>query len=270
AGKSTTMNIICGVLNQTSGEVFINGISLREHPRDAKQYIGFLPQNPPLHLDLTVDEYLYHCADLRQIDKKEIPQAVERVKQKCGIAHFSERLIKNLSGGYRQRVGIAQSIIHDPLFVILDEPTNGLDPNQILAVRALIKDIAKEKAVLISTHILSEVQATCDYIKMIERGDVVFSGTKEEFNNYMAPDTLIVIVGNSPEQKELLEVEGVTYVEYITPTRLRVHFDSDRSIVKRIIGKSIEKNWKLKEIHIENESLDTIFAKLSGKLNTKK
>lgn len=166
AGKSTTMNIICNVLTQTEGEVFINGVDLRHDPIKAKKFIGFLPQKAPLHMDMTVDEYLYHCADIRLVPKSEIPVAVERAKAKCGISHFSKRVISNLSGGYQQRVGIAQSIIHNPLFVILDEPTNGLDPNQILEIRHLIHEIAEERAVLISTHILPEVQAVCDCIMM--------------------------------------------------------------------------------------------------------
>ena len=194
AGKSTTMNIICNVLTQTEGEVFINGVDLRHDPIKAKKFIGFLPQKAPLHMDMTVDEYLYHCADIRLVPKSEIPVAVERAKAKCGISHFSKRVISNLSGGYQQRVGIAQSIIHNPLFVILDEPTNGLDPNQILEIRHLIHEIAEERAVLISTHILPEVQAVCDCIMMIEHGKMVFKGSIEEFNNYMEPSVLLVIM----------------------------------------------------------------------------
>ena len=114
AGKSTTMNIMCGVLNQTEGEVYINGINLREHPVEAKKHIGFLPQKPPLYPDLTVDEYLTHCALMRQMDKSQVKTAVEKAKSRCGIAHFSKRLIRNLSGGYQQRVGIAQAIVHIP------------------------------------------------------------------------------------------------------------------------------------------------------------
>ncbi len=148
AGKSTTMNIMCGVLKQKEGEVYINGIDLKKHPEEAKKQIGFLPQTPPLHMDLTVDEYLLHCADIRLMDKKTIPSALAVAKDRCGISHFSKRLIRNLSGGYRQRVGIAQAIIHTPKLVVLDEPTNGLDPNQILEVRSLIKDIAKERSVI--------------------------------------------------------------------------------------------------------------------------
>ena len=124
AGKSTIMNIICGVLSQTEGDVYINGINLRKDPVAAKQNIGFLPQKPPLYGDLTVDEYLIYSAQLRQMDPKDIPAALEIAKEKCGITHFSKRLIKNLSGGYQQRVGIAQAIIHNPKLVVMDEPTN--------------------------------------------------------------------------------------------------------------------------------------------------
>ena len=148
AGKSTTMNIMCGVLNQTEGEVFVNGISLRENPVEAKKFIGFLPQKPPLYADFTVDEYLVYCAQLRHMDSKSIRAAVDCAKEKCGIMHYSKRLISNLSGGYQQRVGIAQAIVHNPLFVVLDEPTNGLDPNQIVEIRHLIKEIAVDLSLI--------------------------------------------------------------------------------------------------------------------------
>ena len=174
AGKSTTMNIICGVLKQTEGEVYIKGINLRENPVEAKKHLGFLPQKPPLHMDLTVEEYLVHCANMRLIPAHEVQGAVKDVMGRCGISHFSRRLIRNLSGGYQQRLGIAQAIIHNPDFVVLDEPTNGLDPNQIVEIRELIREIAVDRTVILSTHILSEVQATCDYIRMIEEGQVVF------------------------------------------------------------------------------------------------
>ncbi len=267
AGKSTTMNIICNVLTQTKGDVFINGVNLRKDPIQAKKFIGFLPQKAPLHTDMTVDEYLYHCADIRLMPKADIPAAVERAKEKCGITHFSKRVICNLSGGYQQRVGIAQAIIHDPMFVILDEPTNGLDPNQIMEIRHLIREIAKERAVLISTHILPEVQATCDYIMMIEHGNTVFKGTIEDFNNYMEPSVLLVIMHNAPENDaDLLSIEGMKRVERLTRTRIRLHFtDGDTAIVGRVVNKAISNNWHLREISLEKESLDKVFAKLSGK-----
>ncbi|HVK48826.1 MAG TPA: ABC transporter ATP-binding protein, partial [Pseudobacter sp.] len=161
AGKSTMMNILCGVLNQTEGNVFINGIDLRKKPLEAKQFIGFLPQQPPVHMDLTVDEYLSFTAELRQIPDNKIKAAVGEAKERCGIAHFSTRLIRNLSGGYRQRVGIAQAIIHKPRLVVMDEPTNGLDPNQLIEARKLIRDIATDHTVLLSSHILSEIHLLC-------------------------------------------------------------------------------------------------------------
>ena len=265
AGKSTTMNIICGVLNQTEGEVFINGISLRENPVEAKRYIGFLPQKPPLYPDLTVDEYLTHCALMRLMDKKAVRPAVEKVKERCGIAHFSKRLIKNLSGGYQQRVGIAQAIVHNPRLVVFDEPTNGLDPNQIVEIRHLIKEIATDHAVMVSTHILPEVQATCDRIKMIEHGNMVFSGTLQEFNDLVEPNSLLVTLMSPPSMEELGLIPGVENVEHITDTRFRLRFSGEQDITKRIIDLSVKQGWHLHEIVLERDSLDAVFAQLSGK-----
>jgi ABC-2 type transport system ATP-binding protein len=169
AGKSTTMNILCGALNQTKGEVYIDGLDIRKDPIRAKKNIGFLPQSAPLYLDLTVHEYLLYCARLREMDKNDIPAALDEVMTKCGIIHVRDRLLKNLSGGYRQRAGIAQSIIHKPKLVILDEPTNGLDPVQIIEVRNLIREISANCTVILSSHILSEIQLLCQEIIMIEQ-----------------------------------------------------------------------------------------------------
>ena len=188
AGKSTTMNIMCGVINQTMGNVYIDGVNIRKNPVEAKRLIGFLPQKAPLFFEQTVDEYLRYCANLRDIKKEDIESAIDIAKKKCGISHFSNRLISNLSGGYQQRVGIAQAIIHNPKLVVLDEPTNGLDPNQIREVRSLIKEIARERTVILSTHILPEVQATCEDIIMIEHGKIVFKDTLEAFDNYINPN----------------------------------------------------------------------------------
>ncbi len=265
AGKSTTMNILCGVLNQTEGDVFINNINLRKQPVAAKQMIGFLPQTAPLHLDLTVDEYLTHCAWLRLMDKKQIPEAIKEAKEKCGITHFSNRLIRNLSGGYKQRVGIAQAIIHKPALVVLDEPTNGLDPTQILEVRKLIKDIAKERAVIFSSHILSEVQATCHEIRMIEQGQMVFAGTMEEFDNYILPNSMVITLANAPELDAFKNIQNVTKAEAITSQKIRLYFENDAEISERVIEHSVKHSWRLQELQLERSSLDEIFAQLSQK-----
>lgn len=265
AGKSTTMNILCGVINQTEGEVYIDGINMGEQPVEAKKLIGFLPQKAPLHLELTVDEYLIHCAHMRSIPSGQIPEALEIAKAKCGISHFSKRVLKNLSGGYQQRVGLAQAIIHSPKLVVLDEPTNGLDPNQILEVRKLIKEIAEDRAVILSTHILSEVQATCDDIVMVENGRIVFADTLYAFNNYIEPNTLIMEMKKPPTEQDLLEVEGVTGVSFIDGGRIRIAFQGKDDITGRLIRHSVDKGWSLLEIYFEKTSLDGVFAQLSGK-----
>ncbi len=263
AGKSTIMNIICGVLKQSNGNVFINGIDMRSNSIEAKKHIGFLPQKPPLHPDLTVEEYLIHCANLRMIPEREIKSALDSVLGKCAITHFRKRLIKNLSGGYQQRVGIAQAIIHNPNLVVLDEPTNGLDPNQTVEIRNLIKEIAQERTVLLSTHILSEVQATCDYIRMVEEGKVVFAGTVDEFDNYIEPNTVFVSLLESPSSDELKALPGVLDVEELGDTKYRVKFSDSSDIIERIVEASVSKGWRLNEIRLERSSLDTIFAELS-------
>lgn len=267
AGKSTTMNIICGVLKPTVGEVWINGVNLRENPVEAKKNIGFLPQKAPLYLDFTVNEYLTYCAHLRLMEPKQIKQAVEAAKERCGITHFSNRLIRNLSGGYQQRVGIAQAIVHNPKFVVLDEPTNGLDPNQIIEVRRLIKDIAEERAVLLSTHILSEVQATCQQIKMVENGHMVFSGTIEDFDNYIKPSSLLLGL-HVPVAVSELQFEGVKQVEILGEKRFRLIYDGAEDTVQRIAASCVTKGWGLIELTVEKSSLDAVFAKLSKEART--
>jgi ABC-2 type transport system ATP-binding protein len=263
AGKSTTMNIMCGVLNQTQGKVYIDGIDMQEDPKSAKKQIGFLPQAPPLYMDLTVDEYLTHCAYLRLLEKDKVKSALEDAKERCGITHFSNRLIRNLSGGYRQRVGIAQAIIHRPKLVVLDEPPNGLDPNQIIEVRALIKEIAADRAVIFSTHILSEVQVLCKEIKMIEGGKMVFADTMDAFNNYVEPHSVLMRMEDPPSEAVLLQIPGATKVEFLTERTIRLYFNGDPDITGKIISASVRNDWQLREITLDKSSLDEIFAQLS-------
>jgi len=194
---------------------------------------------------------------------------LEEAKVRCGIAHFSKRLIRNLSGGYRQRVGIAQAIIHRPRLVVLDEPTNGLDPNQIIEVRALIREIALDRAVIFSTHILSEVQVLCKDIQMIEGGRIVFADTMDAFNNYVAPHSVLAIMHEPPAVEELLKIEGVMKVDFLTERQLRLFFNGDTDVTERIMVASIQHGWRLKEISLEKSSLDEVFAQLSKKVALK-
>ena len=265
AGKSTIMNIICGVIKPTEGSVMIKGVNLRENPVAAKRYIGFLPQQPPLHADLTVEEYLAHSAYMRQLPGKEVPKAVSEVMDRCKITHFRKRLIRNLSGGYQQRVGIAQAIIHKPDFVVLDEPTNGLDPNQIVEIRHMIKEIAEERTVVLSTHILTEVQATCDHIRMIEQGKLVFAGSVQDFDNYILPSTVFVSLLSMPSADELRQIPEVLEVEELGGTNYRLRFADAFEAREKIVEMSTSRGWRLNEIYLEKSSLDAIFAELSKK-----
>lgn len=265
AGKSTIMNIICGVLRQTQGDVFIKGVNLKDDPIEAKKHIGFLPQKAPLTPELNVEEYLTFSAHLRRIPGPKIYSAVKEVMEKVGITHFRRRLIGNLSGGYQQRVGIAQAIIHNPDLVVLDEPTNGLDPNQIIEIRNLIKVIAQERTVILSTHILQEVQAVCDHIWMINNGQIVFSGTINEFDSYSAPDSMIISLQDAPSIEEIMKIPAVRDVEHMGGTKYRLRYTDYMEVTGQIVQMSISQNWKLTEMRPEKNSLDSIFMELSKK-----
>jgi len=269
AGKSTTMNILCGALNQTKGETYINGIDIRKHPIEAKQHLGFLPQSAPLYLDLTVYEYLLYCARIRRMEEEQIPAALEEVMTKCGIIQVKDRLLKNLSGGYRQRAGIAQAIIHQPKLVILDEPTNGLDPVQIIEVRNLIKEIARERTVILSSHILSEIQLLCHEIIMIEQGKLVFSDSMDAFNNYIAPQSMLLTFENPPTMETLGTTRGVNRVERLTSHSFRVFYDGSKAVSEGLITTSVQQGWRLTELAIEKNSIDEIFKQLVAHTNNK-
>ena len=173
AGKSTTMQIICGVLAANHGSVTIAGYDIHETPRLAKKHIGFLPEQPPLYNDLTVNEYLNYAAKLRGINKDGLTEAINLSKERCGLENVGSRLIENLSKGYKQRVGIAQAIIHSPSVIILDEPTSGLDPIQIREIRELMRELGEDHSIILSTHILSEIQNLCDRVLIINQGHLV-------------------------------------------------------------------------------------------------
>ncbi len=177
AGKSTTMQMLTGNLAPSGGSVRICGVDLREHPREAKARLGYLPETPPLYRDLTVDEFLILAAKLHRVGKGEIAAAVAHAKERCGLKKVGRKLIGALSKGYRQRLGIAQAIVHNPEVVILDEPTVGLDPLQIREIRSLIRELGGEHSVILSTHILPEVESACDRVQIMNEGKLVFQDT---------------------------------------------------------------------------------------------
>ncbi len=263
AGKSTVMNIVCGILRQSDGEVSIAGIDIQKHPLEAKARIGFLPQNPPIYTDFTVEEYLRHAAEIRRMPDREIKKALDEVLERCGITHFRYRLLSNLSGGYKQRVGIAQAIIHKPDLVIFDEPTNGLDPTQVLEVRRLLREIAQDSTVLISTHILSEVQAVCNKIVMVNRGKTIFKGSTSDFDNYIVPDSIFLKILPEPDVREVNAIVGVTGAEAVGGGGFRIRFSDDTEALENIAATAAAKGWHLEEMRIERSSLDAVFSALT-------
>lgn len=264
AGKSTLMNIVCGCLSQTKGAAKVDGLDVRGQALQARRRIGFLPQQAPLSLELTVQEYLSFCAGLRGMSRAETPAAVEFVMERCGLAAMRHRQIANLSGGYRQRTGIAQAVIHKPKLVILDEPTVGLDPNQILGVRALIEEIGTEHTVVFSTHILAEIEAMCREVLMVERGEIVFHGDMEGFRTVVEPSALVLTAQNPPTPEALkAELAEIDAVERLGPTRLRIRYAGGREIAPRLIALGQEKGWGIEELYFEKSSLEDAFAALS-------
>ena len=217
AGKSTTMNIITGYLASTEGEVLINGHNILEEPEEAKKCIGYLPEMPPLYFDMTVGEYMNFVADLKKIPKDQKKSMVEEVMEMVKITDMKNRLIKNLSKGYRQRVGLAQAILGYPEVIILDEPTVGLDPKQIIEIRELIRKLSEEHTIILSSHILSEVSAVCDYIMIINHGKLVASDTTENLMNHsLGSNTLELTVKGEKQdvEKMLRDVEEIQKLEW--------------------------------------------------------
>ena len=201
AGKSTTMNIITGCLSATEGTVVIDGNDIFEEAYKAKKNVGYLPEQPPLYMDMTVEEYLRFVAEAKKVKKDKLPEEVDRVMKKTSILDVHNRLIKTLSKGYKQRVGIAQALIGNPKVIILDEPTVGLDPRQILEIRDLIRNLGKEHTVILSSHILQEVNSVCDKIMIIAHGKLKVCATPEElYHTYCGNRLLYVRTRISPER----------------------------------------------------------------------
>ena len=269
AGKSTTMNILTGYLSATDGDVKIGDYDILDEPLKAKKLIGYLPEVPPLYTDMTVSEYLNFVSKLKKVGKEERKKEVKRVMGATGILDVAERLIKNLSKGYRQRVGLAQALIGNPPLLILDEPTVGLDPNQIIEIRELIKKLGKDHTIILSSHILSEVSAVCDSIIIIDNGKIVAEDTTENLTRDFYDQGLIkmTVKGKKEDVEKVLnscdfiqnfaltQKDGMTLVE----AKSKVKEDMRDEIFFAFA------NEKLPVVHMEQEtlSLEEIFLKLT-------
>jgi ABC-2 type transport system ATP-binding protein len=263
AGKSTTMNMLTGNLAPSSGEVHIAGHDLFDQPRAAKAEIGYLPENPPLYRELTVLEYLRFCARINGIPRPGVGAALDAAVERCGLGEVTGRLIGNLSKGYQQRVGIAQAIIHMPSVVILDEPTVGLDPIQIREIRKLIRELGNEHGVILSTHILPEVQATCDRVQIINRGRLVYSDTIEGLGHRMEHASLTLALHNPPDCQTLSRLAGVESCEALAGGRFRLHYKSEHDPSEELVGLSVQHGWRLYELMPERATLEDVFVELT-------
>ncbi|MGB4810949.1 MAG: ATP-binding cassette domain-containing protein [Methylophilaceae bacterium] len=263
AGKSTTMKMLTGNLAPSNGSVKICGIDMIENPKEAKALIGYLPEMRPLYKELTVDEYLTLAARLHKVASGHIKKAVENAKERCGLSHMSKRLIENLSNGYQQRVGIAQAIIHSPMVVILDEPTVGLDPIQIRDIRALIRELGAMHSVIISTHILPEVEMVCDHVQIIDKGKLVFNGSIEVLKKHRIGHKLLIGFHNPPAVDALLRISGVVEAESLANNMMRVRFAEDAAPAEAIVQAAVNNGWGLFQIAPDQTSLEDVFVQLT-------
>ncbi|WP_353572116.1 ATP-binding cassette domain-containing protein [Candidatus Albibeggiatoa sp. nov. BB20] len=263
AGKSTTMQMLAGALAPTTGEIIIAGYDLLDYPLQAKSAVGYLPEQPPLYREMLVEEYLIFCARLHHIPRAEINDAVDRAIDLCGLETVHRRLIGNLSKGFQQRVGIAQAIIHSPAVVILDEPTVGLDPIQMREIRHLITELGQEHSVILSTHILPEVQAVCNHVQIIHQGQLLFSDTIEGLFAQIKGQSLQIGLQSPPSLSVFEQIEGVEEVEQIDEHRLRIWHQAEHNPAEAIVIKSVSDNWGLFELIPEQQSLEQIFVNLT-------
>jgi ABC-2 type transport system ATP-binding protein len=263
AGKSTTMKMLTGNLAPSNGSVKICGIDMIDHPKEAKALIGYLPEMRPLYKELTVDEYLTVAARLHRVSPRNIKKAIEVAKERCGLSHMSKRLIENLSNGYQQRVGIAQAIIHNPMVIILDEPTVGLDPIQIRDIRALIRDLGQEHSVIISTHILPEVEMVCDRVQIIDKGKLVFNGSIDVLKRQRIGNKLLLGLRNPPNADALLKVPGVIDAEILQNGMVRVRFADEADPAEAIVQTAVANQWGLYQIAPDQTSLEDVFVQLT-------
>ena len=273
AGKSTTMNMITGYLGATEGTIKINGFDILAQPEDAKKCIGYLPELPPLYMDMTVEEYLLFAAELKKIPKEKRKPYVEDAMATTKITDMRGRLIKNLSKGYRQRVGLAQAVLGYPEVIILDEPTVGLDPKQIIEIRDLIQSLGKKHTVILSSHILSEVRAVCDYIFIISHGKLVASEETEELVERMSGGQVIELKLKAEEEKikeVFADAEHITAVERKElpadgVTEVTVTAEKNKDVREEIFHICAESDMPILEMINGGKSLEDIFLELTSK-----
>jgi len=270
AGKTTTMKILTCFMPPTQGTVTIDGLDVFDQSLAVRRKIGYLPESAPMYNEMNVVEYLSFVAGVRGIPKERLKGRLEEMLRVCGLETVTRKEIGELSKGFRQRVGLAQAMIHDPEILILDEPTSGLDPNQIVEIRNLIKRLGQQKTVILSTHILPEVQATCDRVLIISNGKLVADGTPTELaGQFKGDDNLeVVVTGPSPDElkEKLSAIAGVAWLEVTNGTEISAKITAERGFDLRepIFRSVVDSGWTLLELHRERTSLEDVFRQLTS------
>ena len=269
AGKTTTMKAITGFFAPDAGDIRVGGISVTESPVDVKRHIGYLPEANPLYHEMGVIDYLWYVARLQGLEKERIPDRIREMVSTCGLSGEKHKKIGELSKGYKQRVGLAQALIHDPAVLILDEPTSGLDPNQIVEIRELIKRIGRQKTVILSSHILAEVEATCDRILIISKGKIVANGTPTDLRKQAQGHELLRVTIEGASRNEIFTalkgLDGVKLVNPLEGTVDRFEIESREGISNRrqIFSLCVSKGWFLTELTPIETKLEDIFRELT-------
>ncbi len=269
AGKSTTMNIITGYIGATSGTVKVNGFDILKDSKKAKASVGYLPEQPPLYQEMTVEEYLKFVAELKGIPKAERKEAINAAVEKTGISEIYKRLIRNLSKGYKQRVGIAQAIIDMPEVIILDEPTVGLDPKQIVEIRELIKSLGADHTVILSSHLLPEVSEVCDYIYVISQGKLVAEGTEAELSKDIVKENILEVTIQGDKTviegivKDMASITDYSIVEVNEGVTLTVKTDEDTDIRSGLFAICASKGLPIVGMNFKTSSLEDVFLEIT-------
>jgi len=269
AGKTTTMKAITTFLVPENGKISIGNFSTSAQPEEVKKHIGYLPENNPLYTEMPVIDYLAYTAELYGIPKEEVKDRIREMIRVCGLEGEKHKNIGELSKGYQQRVGLAQALIHDPEVLILDEPTSGLDPNQIIEIRELIKRIGKEKTVILSSHILAEVEATCDRIMIINKGKIVADGTPKELRKHAQGKEILQVTIEDGEKNKIYEalksLDSVEMVDFIRDrdNAFEVQSKTEASSRRKIFDLCVKNRWALTEMTVSETKLEDVFRELT-------
>ncbi len=267
AGKTTTLQMLTGCLLPNSGEIELCGISLLRQPTLAKAHLGYLPETPPLYRELSVNDYLTFAARLRGMKSAAVAEALAQTRQRCGLEAVSKKIIGTLSKGYQQRVGIAQAIIHRPAVIVLDEPTVGLDPVQIRGIRSLIRELGDTHSVILSTHLLSEVESVCDRVEIMQHGKLIYGDTSAHMQQHGSVSGFIIGLRDPPPLSVLEGIAGISHVEQLSATQFRVLHTPDHNPKGALLTLAEQRGWQLEQLTPLQATLEDVFVKITDTEN---